>query len=202
MPRSISKGFLSKSALLKKSDINPKPQHGFSLIELLIVIAIIGILASVIMIAIDPATRLKQARDSQRKQDISQISNALVAYETLREAFPDEDECDSSIGTSTGACPVNPAQSNWSSSSQIYLQMTSEGFLKNLPSDPLNNSTFHYRYEPQGLGQSPCTVNVCRYWIGGQLEAPKDLSKSVFRCSDNEDLTDGPGCFEVANFYQ
>lgn len=179
-------------------------QKGFSLIELLIVIAIVAVLATVIMIAINPATRIKKARDTQRKQDISQISNALVSFEVLHEQYPDEGECDSSVGSDSNPCPVNPPQSGWSNSSQIYQSMVNQESLKNVPTDPTNNSIHHYRYEPQGPTQSPCSGSnkVCRYWIGARLEAPKDANKPVFRCSDNETLSNGPGCIEVANFYE
>ena len=52
-------------------------EKGFSLIEILIVIAIIGVLASVAFVALNNA-RLK-ARDTKRKVDLSQISRLLSA---------------------------------------------------------------------------------------------------------------------------
>jgi len=55
---------------------------GFTLIELLIVIAIIGVLAAIVLVAIDPAEKLAQARDSGRKSDLGQIATALEAYFT------------------------------------------------------------------------------------------------------------------------
>src|SRR3989344_7342592 len=55
-------------------------KKGFTLIELLVVIAIIGVLAAVVLVAINPAERLAQARDSGRKSDVGQIATALEAY--------------------------------------------------------------------------------------------------------------------------
>lgn len=55
-----------------------KEERGFTLIELLMVIAIIGFLSSVVLIAVDQA-RI-QARDSKRISDIRQIQNALEIY--------------------------------------------------------------------------------------------------------------------------
>src|SRR3990167_8859909 len=55
---------------------------GFTLIELLIVIAILGILAAAVLVAVNPAKRQRQARDSARKNDIGQMATALQAYYT------------------------------------------------------------------------------------------------------------------------
>jgi prepilin-type N-terminal cleavage/methylation domain-containing protein len=49
----------------------------FTLIELLIVIAILAILMSVVVIAINPAEILKRARDTQRINDLSNLHELL-----------------------------------------------------------------------------------------------------------------------------
>ncbi len=66
---------------LKRELINVR-LSGFTLIELLIVIAILGILAAAVLVAVNPAKRQKQARDSARKNDIGQLATALQAYYT------------------------------------------------------------------------------------------------------------------------
>lgn len=57
-------------------------QGGFTLIELLVVIAVLGILAAVVLVAINPAKRLQAARDAGAKSDIGQMATALEAYYT------------------------------------------------------------------------------------------------------------------------
>lgn len=52
-------------------------KKGFTLIELLIVIAVIAILAAVVFVALDPLTRFRDARDSRRWSDITEILNAI-----------------------------------------------------------------------------------------------------------------------------
>ena len=59
---------------MKKLSKNLK---GFTLIELLIVIAIIAILAGVVYVALDPLTRFKDARDSNRWSDTSALLSAI-----------------------------------------------------------------------------------------------------------------------------
>ena len=66
--------------LFKSKSLNL--QKAFTLIELLIVIAVLGILATAIITAINPVKRINQAKDSNIKSDIAQISNALQTYLT------------------------------------------------------------------------------------------------------------------------
>lgn len=61
-------------------------QKGFTLIELLVTIAIIGVLAGVVLIAIDPAQQIARALDAGKKNEISQIAGALEAYSVSHSA--------------------------------------------------------------------------------------------------------------------
>ncbi len=52
-------------------------KRGFTLIEILVVIGIIGVLATVVLVAVNPSRQFKQARDSQRVANVNTILNAL-----------------------------------------------------------------------------------------------------------------------------
>ncbi len=63
---------------------------GFTLIEVLLVIAILAILASIVIIAINPGKQFASARDAQRESDVFAILNALHQYALDNEgAFPE-----------------------------------------------------------------------------------------------------------------
>lgn len=57
-------------------------RKGFTLIELLVVIGIIGILAAVVIVAVNPARQFASARDTQRRADLYSITNAVYQYAT------------------------------------------------------------------------------------------------------------------------
>jgi len=57
-------------------------KKGFTLLELLIVIAILAVLGAIVIFLLNPVETLKKARDSQRISDLSTIKTALGIYLT------------------------------------------------------------------------------------------------------------------------
>ena len=54
-----------------------KLKKGFTLIEILVVIGLIAILATIVLIAINPARQFAQARNTQRVSNVNAILNAI-----------------------------------------------------------------------------------------------------------------------------
>lgn len=81
---SISNLTLRGGVKLKKfiKNMNKKIMKGFTLIELLIVMAILGVLAVVVLVAINPVQQLARTRDAGRKSGVAQIGRSLEAYYT------------------------------------------------------------------------------------------------------------------------
>ncbi|MBU0766488.1 type II secretion system GspH family protein [Patescibacteria group bacterium] len=57
-----------------------KNRKAFTLIEILVVIGILGILAAVVIIAINPTKQLCDAHDVERRSMIRELNNATIQY--------------------------------------------------------------------------------------------------------------------------
>lgn len=111
------------------------PSHqGFTLIELLIVIAILAILFSIVIIAVNPARQFAQARNSQRRSDVNVILNAVYQYSIDNDgALPTTVATSSTCGGSTNViCRHNISCSGV----DIDVVADNERYVTSIPIDP------------------------------------------------------------------
>ncbi len=57
-----------------------KKQQGFTLLEILLVVAAIAILAGIVIVAINPNKQLGDTRNTQRSSDVNALLNAVYQY--------------------------------------------------------------------------------------------------------------------------
>jgi general secretion pathway protein G len=101
----------------------PKRQHGFTLIEIMVVVIIIGLLAAIV--APNVIGRVDDAKVTRAKADIGQIENALKFYRLDNFAYPSSEQGLEALVTK----PNDPNVKNWKPG----------GYLDNAPKDPWGN---------------------------------------------------------------
>lgn len=107
----------------------------FTLVEILVVIALIGILAAVSAWAINPAEIFKKSRDSVRLSDLQTIRKAVDL--SLTEGFVFD------LSRCTPAIACNSLSDGRSTGGSGYVTINLSKYLSILPSDPLySKSTF------------------------------------------------------------
>ena len=139
-----------------------KKQTGFTLIEILLVIGIIAVLATVVIVALDPAKRFQDARDSRRLSDIQSILSAVQQYIVDNKgALPSGlDTTERQIGTNSAGCSI---AGNCSVSTDTCLDMSSDlsRYLKSLPFDPQGGSAGATHYSIEVNANNIVTVRSC-----------------------------------------
>ncbi len=68
---------------MKISLSNLRKTSGFTLIELLVVIAVLGVLAAIVLLAVNPAEQLARSRDAGRISAVTQLGRSLQSYYTV-----------------------------------------------------------------------------------------------------------------------
>jgi type IV pilus assembly protein PilA len=108
-----------------------KKQKGFTLIELLVVIGIIAILASVVIVALNPARQFSQARNTQRSANVNAILNAMG------QNMVDNRGVWTCAGTNRGALPTSTPKTIASGTGNYdMLGCIVPTYISSLPIDP------------------------------------------------------------------
>lgn len=102
-------------------------RRGFTLIELLLVIGIIAILASIVIVAINPTKQLGDARDAQRRSDVNTILNAVYQYAI---------DNNGSVPAGIGAVADEICKTGGTTSGCVDLDALTGSYLVSLPNDP------------------------------------------------------------------
>ena len=118
---------------MRYSGIRKRWSAGFTLIEVMVVVVILGILAAIVVPKI--MDRPDQARIVKAKQDIRALESALNLYRLDQFSYPSTDEGIEAL--------VNPP-----ADSQASARWKTGGYLERIPMDPWNNP---YQYLNPGV---------------------------------------------------
>lgn len=116
-------------------------KKGFTLIELLIVIVILSVLAVSVFVALDPAKRIKDAKDARRSTDIDSILTAVHEYIVDNKgSLPtglSTGMAEKQLGTGTSGCAISSGGCNVAGAADcVNLATPLTKYLKTIPIDP------------------------------------------------------------------
>ena len=139
-------------------------KKGFTLIELIIVIALIALLATTVILVINPVKIFQEARDSQRIADLGQMNSAMSLMLATSSSQP-------VMGT-VGTCYKNKASQNClvrhtpnltvslaaagqkvDGTGWVPVSLGASPAISAWPLDPTNNDTNFYSYSADGSNQ-------------------------------------------------
>ncbi len=126
--------------------IKRKQQKGFTLIELLIVVAIIAALAIAVFVALNPAQRLKDAKDARRTADADTILTAIHAsIVDTKGALPTgltTGMAETQLGTGVTGCAIATGGCAVVATACADLSTSLVKYLKSIPIDPSGAATY------------------------------------------------------------
>ncbi|MBI2444725.1 MAG: type II secretion system protein [Candidatus Magasanikbacteria bacterium] len=118
------------------------PARGFTLVELMLTVAIIGMLSGLVIIAIKPSKQLGAARNTERQVEVAGILNAVAEYTNdnggvLPAAIPAWGANVSCLTASAAAYGICRSNANCSSGVNLTVLTAGGVYLLALPVDPL-----------------------------------------------------------------
>ncbi len=130
--------------------IHNSKNKGFTLIEILLVVAAIAILAGIVILAINPSKQLGDTRNAQRRADVNTILNAVYQYSIDNGSLP------ASITTTpTGVCKTGGTCTNLI---DLIVLTTNEKYLTSIPYDPQSSTANDTYYKISKSANNRVTV--------------------------------------------
>lgn len=130
-----------------------KKLSGFTLLEILLVVAAISILAGIVIVAINPTKQLGDTRNAERRVDVNTILNAVYQYSLDAQALPA-----TITTTSTEVCRTGAA--SCVGLIDLLVLTTNQKYIVSIPIDPQSTSTDGAGYFVSKSVNGRVTVNA------------------------------------------
>lgn len=141
-------------------------QSGFTIVELLIVIVIIGILATLVIVTFSGVQQ--RARDSERKTDINAVAGQLEAFYANKGFYPPRADFQSTTFRSANEIRIDDKAFADPSSPNT------KTFNDNIAPDPVPNGTARvYYYDARNADGTACDTagdQCAQYTVSASLE--------------------------------
>lgn len=126
-------------------------KRGFTMLELLIVIAIIGVMSTLAIVGLTGAQA--HARDGRRKSDLETVRSALELYRADCDRYPPAGNSSGSFSFTAGS-NFKLTGTNSSSTARCSRSTT---YLNLVPSDPTSSGRYLYSVAADGSTYSLCS---------------------------------------------
>ena len=139
-------------------------KKAFTLIEILLVIGMIAVLATVVFVALDPAKRFRDARDAKRSTDTQSILSAVQTFiiDNQGSLPAGLTTTEKQIGTAATGCAISTGGCAVSGVADcINLTTPLAKYLKTIPIDPSGGTASLTRYSIGMDANGIVTVKAC-----------------------------------------
>lgn len=142
-------------------------KSGFTLIEVLLVVAAIAILAGIVIFAINPSRQLALARNDQRRSDVNTILNAVYQY-----SLDNDGTLPSSIGTTSKEIAKTGAPDP-TGLVDLSVLTNNEVYIISMPYDPQGSSLNGAGYEILKTANNRVKVSAPDAELGVTIEVSR-----------------------------
>ncbi len=151
-------------------------QKAFTLIEILLVIGMIAVLATVVFVALDPAKRFQDTRNAKRSTDAQSILSAIQTsiIDTQGTLPSGITTVEKQVGTAATGCAIATGGCSVVGATDcVNLSVTLAKYLKTIPQDPSGGTQALTRYSVAVDANGIVTVKACGAEGGAIISASR-----------------------------